>query len=159
MVRSEASAAMREPFAVIHESLQMAIIYQGTVGGSPVDAEASSPRRVAGAFKQRLISVGAAEPNVSDLHSWEDTSQLDMRVDGRNLVAVWSPLIITAQVGSASTSLFLMRWPQPTSCAPRCSKVELPTPTSPRCSAAESYPPGSSRLARCSFGTVRSSPF
>ena len=51
-------------------------------------------------------------------------------------------------VESASTSLLPMQSPRPTSCAPRCAKVERPTPTSPRCSAAESCPPESARVPR-----------
>jgi 2-polyprenyl-6-methoxyphenol hydroxylase-like FAD-dependent oxidoreductase len=74
----------QELFAVIRKGLLMAMIYRGDYwqvaylmpkGANPRDGSLE-------AFKQRLVS---AQPrlreHVNDLSSWDDTSQLDVRVD------------------------------------------------------------------------------
>src|ERR1700756_965004 len=74
----------QELFAVIRKGLLMAMIYRGDYwqvahlmpkGQNPRDGSLE-------AFKERLVS---AQPklreHVNDLHSWDDTSQLDVRVD------------------------------------------------------------------------------
>jgi 2-polyprenyl-6-methoxyphenol hydroxylase-like FAD-dependent oxidoreductase len=74
----------QELVGVVRKGLMMAMIYRSDYwqiaylmpkGESPRDGSLES-------FKERLVSV---QPNlaqhVNDLHSWEDTSQLDVRVD------------------------------------------------------------------------------
>ena len=74
----------QELVGVIRKGLMMAMIYRGDYwqvayifpkGQNPRDGSLE-------AFKERLVSV---QPNlaqhVNDLHSWDDTSQLDVRVD------------------------------------------------------------------------------
>lgn len=74
----------REPVGVVRKGLMMAMIYRGDYwqiaylmpkGENPRDGSLE-------AFKKRLVSV---QPNlaqhVNDLHSWDETSQLDVRVD------------------------------------------------------------------------------
>lgn len=74
----------REPVGVVRKGLMMAMIYRGDYwqiaylmpkGENPRDGSLE-------AFKERLVAV---QPNlaqhVSDLHSWDQTSQLDVRVD------------------------------------------------------------------------------
>jgi 2-polyprenyl-6-methoxyphenol hydroxylase-like FAD-dependent oxidoreductase len=74
----------QELFAVIRNGLMMAMIYRGDYwqiaylmpkGANPRDGTLE-------AFKHRLISVRPQlREHVNDLHSWDDTSQLDVRVD------------------------------------------------------------------------------
>jgi 2-polyprenyl-6-methoxyphenol hydroxylase-like FAD-dependent oxidoreductase len=74
----------QELFAVIRKGLLMAMIYRGDYWQiAYLMPKGSNPR--AGSletFKQRLVS---ARPqlgeHVNDLHSWDDTSELDVRVD------------------------------------------------------------------------------
>jgi 2-polyprenyl-6-methoxyphenol hydroxylase-like FAD-dependent oxidoreductase len=74
----------KELVGVVRKGLMMAMIYRSDYwqiayimpkGENPRDGSLE-------AFKQRLVSV---QPNladhVNDLHSWDDTSQLDVRVD------------------------------------------------------------------------------
>ena len=74
----------QELVGVVRRGLMMAMIYRGDYwqiayimpkGANPQDGSLE-------AFKERLVSV---QPNlaehVNDLHSWDDTSQLDVRVD------------------------------------------------------------------------------
>jgi 2-polyprenyl-6-methoxyphenol hydroxylase-like FAD-dependent oxidoreductase len=74
----------RELIGVIRRGLMMAMIYRGDYwqvaylmpkGENPRDGSLE-------AFKQRLVSVQPQlAEHVNDLHSWDDTSQLDVRVD------------------------------------------------------------------------------
>jgi 2-polyprenyl-6-methoxyphenol hydroxylase-like FAD-dependent oxidoreductase len=74
----------QELFAVIRKGLMMAMIYRGDYwqiaylmpkGSNPRDGSLE-------AFKDRLISVRPSlREHVNDLRSWDDTSQLDVRVD------------------------------------------------------------------------------
>ena len=74
----------QELFAVIRKGLLMAMIYRGDYwqiaylmpkGANPRDGSLE-------AFKERLVSVRPQfREHVNDLHSWDDTSQLDVRVD------------------------------------------------------------------------------
>jgi 2-polyprenyl-6-methoxyphenol hydroxylase-like FAD-dependent oxidoreductase len=74
----------QELFAVIRRGLLMAMIYRGDYwqvaylmpkGSSPRDASLE-------AFQERLVSVRPQlREHVNDLRSWDDTSQLDVRVD------------------------------------------------------------------------------
>ena len=75
---------LQEPFAVIRKGLQMAMIYRGDYWQiAYLMPKRSNPRGGSlEAFKQRLISVRPQlREHVNDLHSWDDTSQLDVRVD------------------------------------------------------------------------------
>ena len=75
---------LQEPFAVIRKGLQMAMIYRGDYWQiAYLMPKGSNPRGGSlEAFKQRLISVRPQlGEHVNDLHSWDDTSQLDVRVD------------------------------------------------------------------------------
>ena len=75
----------QELFAVIRKGLLMAMIYRGDYwqvahlmpkGADPRDGSLE-------AFKERLVSARPRlREHVDDLHSWEDTSHLDVRVDG-----------------------------------------------------------------------------
>src|SRR5271166_26788 len=74
----------QELFAVIRKGLLMAMIYRGDYwqvahlmpkGADPRDGSLE-------AFKERLVSARPQlREHVDDLHSWEDTSHLDVRVD------------------------------------------------------------------------------
>ncbi|MDT7765961.1 MAG: hypothetical protein QOC63_5381 [Mycobacterium sp.] len=74
----------QELFAVIRKGLMMVMIYRGDYwqiaylmpkGSNPRDGSLE-------AFKERLISVRPQlRDHVDDLRSWDDTSQLDVRVD------------------------------------------------------------------------------
>jgi 2-polyprenyl-6-methoxyphenol hydroxylase-like FAD-dependent oxidoreductase len=74
----------QELFAVIRKGLLMAMIYRGDYwqvahlmpkGANPRDGSLE-------AFKERLASARPQlREHVNDLHSWDDTSQLDVRVD------------------------------------------------------------------------------
>ncbi len=74
----------QEPFAVIRKGLLVGMIYRGDYwqvaylmpkGSNPRDGSLE-------AFKERLVSVRPQlREHVNDLHSWDDTSQLDVRVD------------------------------------------------------------------------------
>jgi 2-polyprenyl-6-methoxyphenol hydroxylase-like FAD-dependent oxidoreductase len=74
----------RELFAVIRKGLLIGMIYRGDYwqvahlmpkGAKPRDGSLE-------AFKQRLVSVRPQlREHVNDLRSWDDTSQLDVRVD------------------------------------------------------------------------------
>jgi 2-polyprenyl-6-methoxyphenol hydroxylase-like FAD-dependent oxidoreductase len=74
----------QELFAVIRKGLMMAMIYRGDYwqiaylmpkGSNPRDGSLE-------AFKERLVSVRPQlREHVNDLRSWDDTSQLDVRVD------------------------------------------------------------------------------
>jgi 2-polyprenyl-6-methoxyphenol hydroxylase-like FAD-dependent oxidoreductase len=74
----------QELFAVIRKGLLMAMIYRGDYwqvahlmpkGADPRDGSLE-------AFKERLVSARPQlREHVNDLHSWEDTSHLDVRVD------------------------------------------------------------------------------
>jgi 2-polyprenyl-6-methoxyphenol hydroxylase-like FAD-dependent oxidoreductase len=74
----------QELFAVVRKGLLMAMIYRGDYwqvahlmpkGANPRDGSLE-------AFKERLASVRPQlREHVNDLHSWDDTSQLDVRVD------------------------------------------------------------------------------
>jgi 2-polyprenyl-6-methoxyphenol hydroxylase-like FAD-dependent oxidoreductase len=74
----------QELFAVIRKGLLMAMIYRGDYwqvahlmpkGTDPRDGSLE-------AFKERLVSARPQlREHVDDLHSWEDTSHLDVRVD------------------------------------------------------------------------------
>jgi len=74
----------QEPFAVIRKGLLMGMIYRGDYwqvaylmpkGANPRDGSLE-------AFKERLVSVRPQlREHVDDLRSWDDTSQLDVRVD------------------------------------------------------------------------------
>ncbi|MFZ0903404.1 MAG: FAD-dependent oxidoreductase [Mycobacterium sp.] len=73
-----------EPFAIVRKGLLMAMIYRGDYWQvADVMPKGQNPREGSlEAFKERLVS---AQPklreHVNDLHSWDDTSQLDVRVD------------------------------------------------------------------------------
>ena len=74
----------QELFAVIRKGLLMAMIYRGDYWQiAYLMPKGSSPRDGSlGEFKQRLVSVRPQlREHVNDLHSWADTSQLDVRVD------------------------------------------------------------------------------
>jgi 2-polyprenyl-6-methoxyphenol hydroxylase-like FAD-dependent oxidoreductase len=74
----------QELFAVIRKGLMMAMIYRGDYwqiaylmpkGSNPRDGSLE-------AFKERLVTVRPQlREHVNDLRSWDDTSQLDVRVD------------------------------------------------------------------------------
>ena len=74
----------QELIGVVRRGLMMAMIYRGDYwqvaylmpkGENPRDGSLE-------AFKQRLVSVQPQlADHVNDLHSWDDTSQLDVRVD------------------------------------------------------------------------------
>jgi 2-polyprenyl-6-methoxyphenol hydroxylase-like FAD-dependent oxidoreductase len=74
----------QELFAVIRKGLLLGMIYRGDYwqvaylmpkGSNPRDGSLE-------AFKERLVSVRPQlGEHVNDLHSWDDTSQLDVRVD------------------------------------------------------------------------------
>jgi 2-polyprenyl-6-methoxyphenol hydroxylase-like FAD-dependent oxidoreductase len=74
----------QELFAILRKGLLMAMIYRGDYwqvahlmpkGKNPRDGSLEE-------FKQRLASVvPKLREHVGDLHSWDDTSQLDVRVD------------------------------------------------------------------------------
>jgi 2-polyprenyl-6-methoxyphenol hydroxylase-like FAD-dependent oxidoreductase len=74
----------QELFAVIRKGLMMAMIYRGDYwqiaylmpkGSNPRDGSLE-------AFKERLVAVRPQlREHVNDLRSWDDTSQLDVRVD------------------------------------------------------------------------------
>jgi 2-polyprenyl-6-methoxyphenol hydroxylase-like FAD-dependent oxidoreductase len=74
----------QELFAVIRKGLMMAMIYRGDYWQiAYLMPKGSNPRDgTLEAFKERLISVRPQlREHVNDLHSWDDTSQLDVRVD------------------------------------------------------------------------------
>jgi 2-polyprenyl-6-methoxyphenol hydroxylase-like FAD-dependent oxidoreductase len=74
----------QELFAVIRKGLMMAMIYRGDYWQiAYLMPKGSNPRDgTLEAFKDRLISVRPQlREHVNDLHSWDDTSQLDVRVD------------------------------------------------------------------------------
>ena len=74
----------QELFAIIRKGLLMAMIYRGDYwqvahlmpkGANPRDGSLD-------AFKERLVSVRPQlRDHVNDLHSWDDTRQLDVQVD------------------------------------------------------------------------------
>ena len=74
----------QELYGIIRKGLMMAMIYRGDYWqGAHVMPKGQNPRDGSlEAFKERLVS---AQPklgeHVNDLHSWDDTSQLDVRVD------------------------------------------------------------------------------
>jgi 2-polyprenyl-6-methoxyphenol hydroxylase-like FAD-dependent oxidoreductase len=74
----------QELFAIIRRGLMMAMIYRGDYWqiAYPMPKGLNLRDGSLEAFKQRLV---AARPqlrdHVDDLHSWDDTSQLDVRVD------------------------------------------------------------------------------
>jgi 2-polyprenyl-6-methoxyphenol hydroxylase-like FAD-dependent oxidoreductase len=74
----------QELYAIIRKGLMMAMIYRGDYWQvAHVMPKGQNPRDGSlEAFKERLVS---AQPklreHVDDLHSWDDTSQLDVRVD------------------------------------------------------------------------------
>jgi 2-polyprenyl-6-methoxyphenol hydroxylase-like FAD-dependent oxidoreductase len=74
----------QELFAVIRKGLLMAMIYRGDYWQvAHLMAKGANPRDGSlEAFKERLASVRPQlREHVNDLHSWDDTSQLDVRVD------------------------------------------------------------------------------
>ncbi|MFQ6392546.1 FAD-dependent oxidoreductase [Nocardia sp. KC 131] len=77
----------QELFAVARKGLFMAMIYRGDYWQiGYLVPKGSNPRGTSlEAFKQRLVSVQPQlREHVDDLHSWDDTSQLDVRVDRLN---------------------------------------------------------------------------
>jgi 2-polyprenyl-6-methoxyphenol hydroxylase-like FAD-dependent oxidoreductase len=93
-----------ELFAVIRKGLMMGMIYRGDYwqvaylmpkGSNPRDGSLE-------AFKERLVSVGPQlREHVNDLHSWDDTSLLDVRVD--RLKTWWSPGLLC--IGDAAHAM------------------------------------------------------
>jgi 2-polyprenyl-6-methoxyphenol hydroxylase-like FAD-dependent oxidoreductase len=74
----------RELFGVIRKGLQMAMIYRGDYWQvACLVPKGSNPRGGSlEEFKQRLVSVRPQlREHVKDLRSWDDTNQLDVRVD------------------------------------------------------------------------------
>jgi 2-polyprenyl-6-methoxyphenol hydroxylase-like FAD-dependent oxidoreductase len=74
----------QELFAVIRKGLLMAMIYRGDYWQvAHLMAKGANPRDGSlEAFKERLASARPQlREHVNDLHSWDDTSQLDVRVD------------------------------------------------------------------------------
>jgi 2-polyprenyl-6-methoxyphenol hydroxylase-like FAD-dependent oxidoreductase len=73
-----------ELFAVIRKGLVMAMIYRGDYWqiAYPVPKGANLREGSLEEFKERLVSVRPQlRDRVNDLHSWDDTSHLDVRVD------------------------------------------------------------------------------
>jgi 2-polyprenyl-6-methoxyphenol hydroxylase-like FAD-dependent oxidoreductase len=73
-----------ELFAVIRKGFAMAMIYRGDYWqvAYPVPKGTSPRDGSLEAFKERLVSVRPQlREHVNDLRSWDDTSQLDVRVD------------------------------------------------------------------------------
>jgi 2-polyprenyl-6-methoxyphenol hydroxylase-like FAD-dependent oxidoreductase len=74
----------QELFAVIRRGLMMAMIYRGDYWqiAYPMPKGLNLRDGSIDAFKERLVSVRPQlRDHVDDLHSWDDTSQLDVRVD------------------------------------------------------------------------------
>ena len=75
----------QELFGVVRKGLMMAMIYRGDYWQvAHVCAEGAEPARGLTGGVQRASGVRAAAScaeHVNDLHSWDDTSQLDVRVD------------------------------------------------------------------------------
>jgi 2-polyprenyl-6-methoxyphenol hydroxylase-like FAD-dependent oxidoreductase len=74
----------QELFAVIRKGFVMAMIYRGDYWqvAYPVPKGTNPRNGSLEAFKERLISVRPQlREQVNDLHSWDDTSHLDVRVD------------------------------------------------------------------------------
>ena len=74
----------QEPFAVIRRGLLMAMIYRGDYWQvAHLMPKGADPRSGSlEAFKERLASaLPQLREHVNDLHSWDDTSHLDVRVD------------------------------------------------------------------------------
>jgi 2-polyprenyl-6-methoxyphenol hydroxylase-like FAD-dependent oxidoreductase len=74
----------QEPFAVIRKGLLMAMIYRGDYWQvAHLMPKGTDPRSGSlEAFKERLASaLPELREHVNDLHSWDDTSHLDVRVD------------------------------------------------------------------------------
>ena len=74
----------RELFAVIRRGLMMAMIYRGDYWqiAYPMPKGLNLRDGSLEAFKERLVSARPQlRDHVDDLHSWDDTSQLDVRVD------------------------------------------------------------------------------
>jgi 2-polyprenyl-6-methoxyphenol hydroxylase-like FAD-dependent oxidoreductase len=74
----------QELFAVIRRGLMMAMIYRGDYWqiAYPMPKGLNLHDGSLEAFKERLVSVRPQlRDHVDDLHSWDDTSQLDVRVD------------------------------------------------------------------------------
>jgi 2-polyprenyl-6-methoxyphenol hydroxylase-like FAD-dependent oxidoreductase len=74
----------RELFAVVRKGLMMAMIYRGDYWqiAYPMPKGLNLRDGSLEAFKERLVSARPQlRDHVDDLHSWDDTSQLDVRVD------------------------------------------------------------------------------
>jgi len=74
----------RELFAIIRKGLLIAMIYRGDYWQvAHLMPKGQNPRAGSlDAFKERLASVSPKlREHLDDLHSWDDTSQLDVRVD------------------------------------------------------------------------------
>ena len=74
----------QELFAVIRRGLMMAMIYRGDYWqiAYPMPKGLNLRDGSLEAFKERLVSARPQlRDHVDDLHSWDDTSQLDVRVD------------------------------------------------------------------------------
>ncbi|WP_343709012.1 FAD-dependent oxidoreductase [Mycobacterium sp.] len=74
----------RELVGVVRKGLMMAMIYRGDYWQiAYVMSKGENPRDGSlKAFKERLVSVRPSlAQHVDDLHSWDETSQLDVRVD------------------------------------------------------------------------------
>jgi len=74
----------REPVGVFRKGLMMAMIYRGDYWQiAYVMSKGENPRDGSlEAFKERLVYVRPSlARHVDDLHSWDETSQLDVRVD------------------------------------------------------------------------------
>ncbi len=74
----------QEPVGVVRKGLMMAMIYRGDYWQIAYVMPKGQQLRDGSlqAFKDRLVSVQPSlAEHVNDLHSWDDTSQLDVRVD------------------------------------------------------------------------------
>jgi 2-polyprenyl-6-methoxyphenol hydroxylase-like FAD-dependent oxidoreductase len=74
----------QELYGILRKGLLMAMIYRGDYWQvAHLVPKGQDPRNGSlDAFKERLASVSAnLRDHVDDLHSWDDTSQLDVRVD------------------------------------------------------------------------------
>jgi 2-polyprenyl-6-methoxyphenol hydroxylase-like FAD-dependent oxidoreductase len=74
----------QELFAVVRKGFLLAMIYRGDYWqvAYPIPKGANPREGSLAAFKERLVSVRPQlRDNVNDLRSWDETSQLDVRVD------------------------------------------------------------------------------
>jgi 2-polyprenyl-6-methoxyphenol hydroxylase-like FAD-dependent oxidoreductase len=74
----------QELFAVVRKGLMMAMIYRGDYWqiAYPMPKGLNLRDESLEAFKERLVTARPQlRDHVDDLHSWDDTSQLDVRVD------------------------------------------------------------------------------